>query len=236
MEQQILNLAGHECRVFVCGRPRCLLVQPSARHETPSLGEEFSRIAECSGVAFAGVAFQVTEWDLDLTPWHDDAINRDPKVGSATGDTLRFVEGQLLPEMESRFGKLPVILGGYSLAGLFSVWASMQSARFSAVAAASPSLWIRDWLPFAEKNPVRTPFVYLSLGDREEHVKNRSIARVGDAVRGQYQLLKQQLGESNCTLVWESGGHFSENARRLADAFFWCLRKLAESAHISRLS
>lgn len=67
--------------------------------------------------------------------------------------------------------------------------------------------------------------MYLSLGDKEEHVRNQAISKVGDAVRREYALLRERLGEDNVTLVWEEGGHFTDNARRLASAFAWCLRR-----------
>lgn len=102
----------------------------------------------------------------------------------------------------------------------------MQTDRFSAVAAASPSLWIKDWLAYAEDHPVKAGKVYLSLGDQEEHVKNRSIARVGDSVRGEYELLQTQLGRENCTLAWNPGGHFQDGDKRLASAFSWCIKAL----------
>ena len=102
----------------------------------------------------------------------------------------------------------------------------MQTDRFTAIAAASPSLWIKDWLDYANVHPVKAGKVYLSLGDHEEHVKNRAIARVGDSVRGEYELLKAQLGSENCTLVWNPGNHFQDGDKRLAAAFCWCSKEL----------
>ena len=99
---------------------------------------------------------------------------------------------------------------------------------FKAVAAASPSVWIHGWIPFARKHAPMADCVYLSLGDKEEHVKNQAIARVGDNLRTQYELLRQQLGEKHCTLQWEEGGHFSDNEGRLARAFAWCLYHLSK--------
>ena len=57
-------------------------------------------------------------------------------------------------------------------------------------------------------------------------MKNRSIARVGDCVREEYDLLKRQLGPSDCTLVWNVGGHFQDDDLRLAAAFSWCIGHL----------
>ena len=162
---------------------------------------------------------------LDLMPWPDANISREPEAGKHGQDTLQYVLLSLIPELQGRFGPLPIIFGGYSLGGLFALWASAQTDIFKAVAAASPSVWIKDWIPFARKHVPMADAVYLSLGDQEEHVKNQAIARVGDNLRTQYSLLQEQLGPNQCTLVWEQGGHFNDNEGRLARAFTWCIEK-----------
>ena len=226
MNHKSMTIDGRECFVSGSDHPRYILVQTLGNHERSLFDRTAELIAGATDIPFVLAAFQVFDWDLDLTPWHDDAINRKPEVGTRTGETLRYVTESLLPALETEYGKLPVILGGYSLGGLFALWSSMQTDRFSAIAAASPSLWIRDWLDFAQTHPVKAAKVYLSLGDREEHVKNRAIARVGDSVRGELELLKAQLGEENCTLVWNPGGHFQDEDKRLAAAFSWCIETM----------
>ena len=233
MSHKTSIIDGRECFVSDSVQPKYILVQTLGRHERGIFDSTVELISNATGVPFVLVAFQVFDWDLDLTPWHDDAINRKPEVGTMTGDTLRYVTESLLPELEKEYGKLPVILGGYSLGGLFALWSSSQTDRFAAIAATSPSLWIRDWLDFAKTRPVKATKVYLSLGDQEEHVKNRAIARVGDCVRSEYELLKEWLGNENCTLVWNQGGHFQDGDKRLAAAFSWCIKalELSDIAH-----
>ena len=226
MSHKSITIDGRECFVSDSVQPRYILLQTLGNHERGVFDSTAALISETTGVPFVLAAFQVFDWDLDLAPWHDDAINRKPEVGTKTGETLRYVTESLLPALEKEYGKLPVILGGYSLGGLFAIWSSSQTDRFAAIAAASPSLWIRDWLDFAQMHPVKTARVYLSLGDREEHVKNRAIARVGDSVRGEYELLQAQLGKDNCTLAWNPGGHFQDEDKRLAAAFSWCIKAL----------
>ena len=228
MSHKTSFINGRECFISDAVHPKYILIQTLGDHERGIFDRTADLIAETTGVPFVLAAFQVTDWNLDLTPWHDDAISRKPEVGTMAGETFRYVTESLLPALESEFGKHPVILGGYSLGGLFALWSSMQTDRFAAIAAASPSLWIKDWLDFAKTHPVLAPNVYLSLGDREEHVKNRAIARVGDCVRGQYQLLCTQIGCGNCTLVWNPGNHFQDGDKRLAAAFSWCIKALAQ--------
>ena len=203
-----------------------MLIQPSARHENATLDAEAGQIAELSSVPFVLATIELEDWMMDLMPWSDSNVSRDPEAGKHGQDTLEYVLLSLIPELKKRYGPLPIILGGYSLGGLFALWASAQSDSFKAVAAASPSVWIKDWIPFAKKHVPMADTVYLSLGDQEEHVKNQAIARVGDCLRTQYRLLQEQIGANNCTLFWEQGGHFNDNEGRLARAFAWCMERL----------
>ena len=197
-----LSIAGRPCRLSGSETPDCILVQPSARHEDASLASEIAQLEALAPRPFLLVTIGLGDWTLDLMPWPDGNISRDPEAGKH------------------------VILGGYSLGGLFALWAATRTDRFRAIAAASPSVWIHGWIPFAKKNRPMAEAVYLSLGDREEHVKNQAIARVGDNLRAYYGMLQDQMGPEHSILVWEEGGHFNENAGRLARAFAWCLGRM----------
>lgn len=218
--------SSHACRLFGSEEPRCILIQPSARHEKATLESEAAGITARSPIPFVLAAFELEDWILDLMPWPDRNISREEEAGKRAQDTLSYVLLSLVPALQDRYGRLPMILGGYSLGGLFALWASMQTDCFRAIAAASPSVWIKDWIPYAEKHAPMADRIYLSLGDREEHVRNQAIARVGDNLRAQYGLLQRQLGPDSCTLVWEAGNHFTDNEGRLARAFSWCIRSL----------
>ncbi len=214
---------GRTCRFFESEAPACLLVQPSARHENATLEAEAAQIAALSRIPFVLATVELEDWIIDLMPWPDGNISRNPEAGNHGQETLQYLLLSLIPEMHSRFGPLPVILGGYSLGGLFSLWASTQTDRFRAIAAASPSVWIHGWLPYARKHVTLADHVYLSLGEQEEHVKNQAIARVGDNLRAYHVLLQEQLGPERCPLIWEQGNHFTDNEGRLARAFAWCM-------------
>ena len=225
MTTKTLSIGGRTCRLFGSDRPDCFLIQPSARHETATLEAEAAQIAALSQTPFVLATVELEDWIIDLMPWTDRNISREEEAGRHAPDTLRYILDALIPELKRCFGDRPVILGGYSLGGLFALWAAGQTDGFKALAAASPSVWIKDWIPYATKQPPMTEAIYLSLGEREEHVKNRAIARVGDCLREQYALLQRQMGPDRCTLVWEEGNHFTDNEGRLARAFAWCLNR-----------
>lgn len=133
---------------------------------------------------------------------------------------------ELIPYLRKQYGTLPIVLGGYSLGGLFSLWAASHTDVLTAVAAMSPSLWIANWAEYSAAHPVCTQYVYLSLGDREEFTRNRAVAQVGNNVRAEYAHLAEQLGTDRCTLEWNPGNHFADGAIRTAKGFAWCLSKL----------
>ena len=221
-----LSIDGRTCRLFGPdgpGDPEYLLIQPSARHETATLEAEAAQIEALSKHSFILTAIDLGDWILDLMPWPDRNISREEKAGRLAPDTLQFILASLIPELKGQFGERPVILGGYSLGGLFALWAASRTDCFKAIAAASPSVCIKDWIPFARKNIPAAESVYLSLGRREEHVKNQAIARVGDCLREYDALLQARLGPSRRTLVWEEGDHFTDNEGRMARAFAWCM-------------
>ena len=113
-------------------------------------------------------------------------------------------------------------LGGYSLAGLFSLWASYQTDRFAGIAAASPSVWFPGFLPYMKEHENQSRAVYLSLGDKEEKTRNLVMATVGDCIREAHAWL-QQCGICS-TLEWNPGNHFRDPGLRTAKAFAWIMK------------
>ena len=228
IQNENVNIGSIHCNVFATERPEVLLIQPSARHETKNDGinREVKVLAATATKVFAIVFFDTVEWAKALMPWQDEAVSRNEEVGMHAQDTLVYIEESLVPWLHERFGKLPCIIGGYSLGGLFALWAARQSAAFCAVAAASPSLWIKGWADFADNRSLNAQLAYVSLGNREEHCRNQRMARIGDCVRHEHLTLTEQIGTTATTLEWNNGGHFGEEAERTAKAFAWCIENI----------
>ena len=147
--------------------------------------------------------------------------------GSGAKDTLEFIESILIPKVKEKYNlddNIKFILGGYSLAGLFSLWSAYKSNIFSGIAAASPSVWFNGWEEFMDNNTPLCNTVYLSLGDTEEKTKNKVMSAVGDNIRKQEELLEND--NINAILEWNKGWHFSNSDLRVAKAFTWCIEKL----------
>ena len=225
--KQTIEISGRECLLYEEGEePKVLLIQTLGTQERGSIDSEVVMISEAIGTSFVMAAFAIDDWEVELTPWHDPAVSKRQAVGEHAGETLCYVTDELIPYLHKEYGELPIVLGGYSLGGLFSLWSGYESDRFAAIAAISPSVWIAGWQDYARQHSVKAPYVYLSLGDREEHARNKAIAQVGNNIRWEHEQLKQILGPDHTTLEWNPGNHFMDAARRTAKGFAWCISKI----------
>ena len=64
---------------------------------------------------------------------------------------------------------------------------------------------------------MHTDLVYLSLGDKEEKVRNPVMAAVGERIREAYDLLEER--KIDVRLEWNRGNHFKDADLRTAKAF-----------------
>ena len=187
-------------------------------HDTELLDAEIEAMRNCA-LPFALAAFAVKDWNRELSPWAAPPVFGKVPFGGTAEETLSFVLACLLPELRVQLGAdMKVCVGGYSLAGLFALWAATETNAFSGVAAASPSVWFPGWMDYVKANPIQAKSVYLSLGDKEEQAKNPVMATVGDCIREQYALLQ---ADHSVTLEWNPGNHFQDSEKRTARAFCW---------------
>ena len=141
-------------------------------------------------------------------------------------ETLAYIEDVLMPWIRRAYGDMPCVLGGYSLGGLFALWAAYRTESFDGICAVSPSLWVRGWDAYAEGRVACADAVYLSLGDKEERARNVRMAAVGDCVRRQASRLTRQLAEGKTVFEWNRGGHFDDEPGRMARGLAWTAERV----------
>ena len=218
MRKQRFELDGRAVTLYLDDAPQILFIQPVDTHDTELLDAEIEAMRNCA-LPFALAAFAVKDWNRELSPWAAPPVFGKVPFGGMAEETLSFVLACLLPELRVQLGAdMKVCVGGYSLAGLFALWAATETNAFSGVAAASPSVWFPGWMDYVKANPIQAKSVYLSLGDKEEQAKNPVMATVGDCIREQYALLQ---ADHSVTLEWNPGNHFQDSEKRTARAFFW---------------
>ena len=222
MDLESDRISGRVCSLFLQPMARHLLIQPVDEHDLNLLGEEVRLIGVASAEPFSMVAFRIEDWNRELTPWAAPPVFGTVPFGDGAEDTLAFITGQLLPELQERGTDTSrCLLGGYSLAGLFALWAGYRTDRFDGIAAVSPSVWYPGWTAYATDRTPLAKAVYLSLGDREEKARNPIMAQVGNAIRRQEELL--QLQGVHAKLEWNTGNHFVDSEKRMAKGFSWLM-------------
>ena len=225
MKPEVASISGKECFLYIQPGAKYLLIQPVDEHDLELLDQEIELIHGLSDKPFSLAAFRVNDWNRELTPWAAAPVFGKTPFGDGAEDTLAFIIGQMLPMLQEKEASAShCLLGGYSLAGLFSLWASYRTGKFDGVAAASPSVWFPRWLDYARANRPRVNTIYLSLGDKEEKTRNPSMAKVGDAIRKQEDILRG-LGV-NTILEWNEGNHFVDSGKRMARGFAWLMNNL----------
>ena len=225
MTAKQVQIGDRPCRIYGADCAEYLLLQMTDEHELQRMDGEVAAIAQ-SAHHFLFAAIPVESWNDALSPWEAPAVWGKQGFGGKAGKTLRFLTEQVIPSLKQQLNlpeNVKIILGSYSLAGLFALWASTQTDLFYGVAAASPSVWFPDWMEFEQQHPMQTQHIYLSLGDKEEHTKNAVMAAVGDNIRALHSQLT--VRGADCTLEWNSGGHFKNVALRTAKAFRWTMEE-----------
>ena len=225
MTAQTMQIGNRPCRIYGKAHAEYLLLQMTGEHELQSMESEIAAIAQ-SGQNFLFAAIPVESWNDALSPWEAPAVWGKESFGGNAADTLRFLTEQAIPSLKQQFNlpeNVKIILGGYSLAGLFALWASSQTDLFYDVAA-SPSVWFPGWMEVEQQHPIQAQQIYLSLGDKEDRTKNAVMAAVGDNIRTLYSRLTEH--STDCMLEWNSGGHFKDADLRTARAFRWVMEDM----------
>lgn len=167
------------------------------------------------------VVVMVDNWDHDLTPWPAPAAysGQQPYAGRAQ-KTLDELLHEVLPQVERDAGLAPGsrAIAGYSLAGLFSLWAFASSDIFAACASGSGSVWYPGWLDWLSEQQFDGDGrrAYLSLGSKESRVRHPLVAGVASATERTIELLEARGVE--CVFESNPGGHFTDISGRLAKA------------------
>ena len=203
------------------GNPQAPVVLIEPIHTVEGMAHEAELIRELAGDRFLLRAVEV-DWFRDLSPWKAPDASGKETFGDGAPETLREIL-KLTGDPERQY-----MLGGYSLGGLFALWAAYRTDRFSGIAAVSPSVWFPGFAEFAASRRPMTRRIYLSLGDREEKTRNPVMASVGDRIRELHGLLRAQ--GIPCCLEWNEGNHFRDPDLRTAKGFAWLLNHTEKPA------
>lgn len=203
------------------------------------------------GVSLVNVGVDL--WEENFSPWCAPRVfAKGPNFGDGAQKTLDTLINQVVPWTESELTEPPAyrVLVGYSLAGLFSLWAGVSqqvtcgcqpgtatgapaaprvdapTATFQRIGAVSGSFWFPGLLDYVDQQlgggAVGLTHAYLSLGDREARTPNPQIMHV----RENAELLASKLESAGITSTFElnRGNHFQNVEGRMQKALDWLVK------------
>lgn len=160
------------------------------------------------------------DWNKDLSPWPAKRVfKKGEDFSGKADDTLKII----LNAME-QISYEKAVIAGYSLAGLFALYACTKTDCFDACVSASGSLWFPDFISWLKANPVRSRYVYLSLGDQEKNTRNPLMASVEDKTREAFEEIAVYC---RADFEMNPGNHFNDPAGRLAKGIRCTLKNTA---------
>ena len=216
---------------------KTISIFPCSESESPVIylntfldeGQKVYEAAQAIGCPpFTLVAISDLDWNHDMVPWDSPPAfkNSEPCTGGAD-DYLHLLTEEIIPAAEKEINGVPRWRGiaGYSLAGLFALYAIYQTDLFSRIGSMSGSLWfprMKDYI-FSHE-PKRWPdCMYFSLGDKESKTRNpilRSVRQNTEEIHAFYQ-------SKGIDTVFQlnSGNHYDHAAERTAAGLCWLLSR-----------
>ena len=175
---------------------------------------------------FALVAISDLDWNHDMAPWDRPAAfkNGEPFIGGAD-DYLRLLVEEIMPRAEKELSGPPAWRGiaGYSLAGLFALYAIYRTDVFSRVGCMSGSLWFPGFKEYVfSHEPKRRPdCIYFSLGDKEAKTRNPILKTVQENTE-EIQAFYRSKG-IDTVFQLNPGNHFVQGIERTIAGIQWLL-------------
>ena len=225
----ISGLSIHAQMSSVAGAPVVYLLGDVADHSPVQIPE---------GVSLVNIGVDL--WEENFSPWCAPRVfAKGPNFGNGAQKTLDTLINQVIPWAEPDLAESPAyrVLVGYSLAGLFSLWAGVSpqpgaphvdvpTPTFQRFGAVSGSFWFPGLLDYVDQQlrggVVGLTHAYLSLGDREARTPNPQIMHV----RENAELLASKLESAGITSTFElnRGNHFQNVEGRMQKALDWLVK------------
>ena len=213
-----ITINDHEINIF--GTPNATRMMILVGDREPEL---LQQMADGHTVL---VSFSVEDWNRDLSPWSFH-MNKNFDFAGKGRETLDWLMNQVIPAVTQNYPSIVrKIICGYSLGGLFALYAYYETGSFVGAGSFSGSLWFDGWDEYiSRKKAPDGTFVYLSLGDREAVTRNQVMAKVMDRTVLQKQVLESQ--NINCIFEINPGNHFADHRERISKGIRWLLNNVS---------
>ena len=158
-------------------------------------------------------------WERDLSPWPAPALGKEGDDFTGGGEKyLDCILSEILPLVKEKINGEPKFIGiaGYSLAGLFALYALYKTDVFTRVASMSGSLWFPGIKEFCKENAMKIlpEKLYLSIGDKESKTRHPILKTMQENTEDLLKHFKSMGIET--TYEINPGNHFQDVNLRCA--------------------
>ena len=221
---QLYHISGKKITVYPSTAPGSPIVYLNSSEEEEEQICQALQEFQCSD--FTLVTISGLDWNHDMAPWDmPPAFKGAPPCTGGADEYLRLLTQEIVPTVETALQDAPCWRGlaGYSLAGLFAIYAAYQTPAFSRIASMSGSLWFSGFQEYVSTHEMAGDIthVYLSLGDRESRTGNPYLKTVQERTE-EIAALYAQKG-IDTTFQLNPGNHFKNVFRRIAAGIAWIL-------------
>lgn len=164
----------------------------------------------------------------DYTPWPLSASETMPMdFGGKAAEHLSFFATHVIPFCESKYAfassEEKRVIGGYSLGGLFSLYAAVNTDLFGTVLSCSSSLWYPDFLAYLKEHPFKAPHpkLYMSVGDEEGLTATNLTNHQIPNTMMLKDLLEPKFQPGDFKFTLEEGNHVNNISGRAWRAIEW---------------
>lgn len=240
----IEGLGMYHRKIYVCLPDNVMVTQLIYFHGTPgdvkNMTEKlWESLEQACGKADMGlVMLEVEDWNRDMSPWRAERLFTKGDDFAGQGEEyLMDLCHQVIPKLESRYvGRILAerrIIGGYSMGGLFALYAMMESPVFTDMISVSGSLWYDGIIDYVKEKvsgameitrsqnryaqghrifdlPVSA---YFSLGQREPKVRNARMKRVWKQTAAICDMMEEW--GIPVYFQWNQGNHFQDELARI---------------------
>ena len=193
--------------------------------------EDGEKIYDLTDKNYILVSISNVDWNREMSPWFMEKLFKSGSDYTGHADEyLKELTSNIIPEVEIIIQKIGYnisysALCGYSLAGLFSIYAMYKTDYFSKIASCSGSLWYPKFAQFAKENDFssKVETLYFSLGNKEKNTKNELMSKVEELTINLCEYYNS-LG-LDCIYEENEGNHFVNVEERIAKGIKYLVKE-----------
>lgn len=180
------------------------------------------------------LSISLLDWNADLSPWPSPGLFG--KSGSFAGNAssfLHWIEQTVKPWAQKMVQCDTVLLVGYSMGGLFALYALYHSTWFTSFCCVSGSVWYPHFFDYCLNEPIkRIPdSIYFSLGTKEIKTRHPDLQKTGKIMEALASFYREKGIDT--IFEWNPGTHFTDPAQRIIKAIHWTLAQITKKEGIS---